>query len=244
MAIRYRFELADQAQPLEYIIATGQGETGTTRAAEPARWTRLAYHQCSNCPLDKDQDARCPAAVDIQQVVEDFSALPATQRVTVTVESPARQYHKITGLEEGLRSLMGLLMANCACPILNKLKPMAYTHLPFASQEEFIIRSVGTYLLRQYFHHQADHQADWTLHGLVELNNELQLVNQAMWQRVNAGCEGESNLKALLSFFAMASSVSYSLEAQLQKVRHAFMAESDISPYEGVRPSNQESSLP
>ncbi|MCH8552374.1 MAG: hypothetical protein LAT62_10585 [Natronospirillum sp.] len=236
MAFHYQFDIPGHADRLEYVIATDRGERGTTRAAKPAKWTRLSYHQCSNCPLDKDTHEHCPAAVDIQKVVEDFSQLPATQKVGVTVDSPARQYYKHTGLEEGLRSLMGLLMANCSCPILNKLKPMAYTHLPFASQEEFIIRSVGTYLLRQYFHHQADRGADWTLTGLVELNNELQLVNQAMWQRVNAGCEGESNLKALLSFFAMASSVSYSLEAQLQKVRHAFMAESDITPYE-VLPS-------
>ena len=232
MAIEYRFEFKDQAQaPLEYLIATDIGASGTTRANEPADWTRLKNNQCSNCPLNATEVERCPAAVDIQKVVEDFSALPAMQKVQVTVTTPARQYYKETGLEEGLRSLMGLLMANCECPILNKLKPMAYTHLPFASQEEFIIRSVGTYLLRQYFHYHDRKDADWDLKGLVELNNELQLVNQAMWQRVYSGSEGDSNLKALLSFFAMASSVSYSLEAQLQKLRPAFLAESDLSPF-------------
>lgn len=233
MAIEYRFDFRDEAQkPLEYLIATDAGKSGTTRALEPAEWTRLKHNQCSNCPLKTSQVDRCPAAVDIQKVVEDFSALPAMQKVRVTVTTPARQYFKESSLEEGLRSLMGLLMANCDCPILSKLKPMAYTHLPFASQEEFIIRSVGTYLLRQYFHHHDRQQPDWDLKGLVELNNELQLVNQAMWQRVYSGCEGDSNLKALLSFFAMASSVSFSLEAQLQKLRPAFLAESDLSPFD------------
>lgn len=233
MAIEYRFEFNDDAhEPLEYLIATDVGASGTTRAKTPAKWTLLKNNQCSNCPLDPSEHEHCPAAVDIQKVVEDFSALPAMQKTQVTVTTPARQYYKTTGLEEGLRSLMGLLMANCDCPILDKLKPMAYTHLPFASQEEFIIRSVGTYLLRQYFHYHDNENPDWDLKGLVELNKELQLVNQAMWQRVYSGCEGDSNLKALLSFFAMASSVSFSLEAQLQKLRPAFLAESDIAPYE------------
>ncbi len=235
MTIQYRFEF-DQGEhaPLDYLITTDVGGSGSTRAATSATWTRLEYNQCSNCPLDKAQYSRCPAAVDIQKVVEDFSALPALNKARVTVTTPVREYAKHTDLEEGLRSLMGLLMANCECPTLSKLKPMAYTDLPFASQEEFIIRSVGTYLLRQYFHYHDREHADWDLTGLVGLNNELQLVNQAMWQRVYAGCEGDSNLKALLSFFAMASSVSYSLETQLQKVRPAFLADSDIAPYEAL----------
>jgi hypothetical protein len=116
-------------------------------------------------------------------------------------------------------------MANSDCPILSNLKPMAFTHLPFASQDEFIIRSAGTYLLRQYFNLKDHKDADWELEGLVSLNRELQLVNQAVWQRVHSACEGDSNLKALLSFFTLSSSVSYSLETQLNKIKSSFLNE-------------------
>ena len=143
----------------------------------------------------------------------------------MTVIAPDREYHKITGLEEGLRSLMGLIMANSDCPILSNLKPMAFTHLPFSNQEEFIVRSAGTYLLRQYFNMKDHKESDWDLDGLVALNRELQLVNQAVWQRVHSACEGDSNLKALLSFFTLSSSVSYSLETQLTKIKRKFLNE-------------------
>jgi len=36
---------------------------------------------------------------------------------------------------------------------------------------------------------------------------------------VHDACENDSNLKALLSFFNLSSSVSYSLESQLQRIR-------------------------
>ncbi|MNJ53595.1 hypothetical protein D3C77_489920 [compost metagenome] len=53
---------------------------------------------------------------------------------------------------------------------------------------------------------------------------QLQLVNQAFWQRIVDTCEGDCNLKAFLSFFSMASSLTYSLETQLQKIRPLVMS--------------------
>lgn len=227
MSIRYEFNFLEDGSQLTVETQSAR-ERGAAPKVEPAEWTRLEYCQCSNCPLNKAEHERCPAALDMQPIVEDFRALPGVKKVDVRVVSDEREYRKVTGLEEGLRSLMGLVMANSACPILSNLKPMAFTHLPFASQDEFIVRSVGTYLLRQYYKRHAGEEADWNLDGLISLNRELQLVNQAMWQRVHSACEGDSNLKALLSFFTLSSSVSYSLEAQLLKVRPAFMSETGL----------------
>lgn len=228
MGIRYEFIFPEDGSQLtvETEAASRRDSTTETVTAQ-ADWTRLEYCQCTNCPLDKKEHDRCPAALDIQPVVEDFRALPAFRKVEVRVISKEREYRKFTGIEEGLRSLMGLIMANSACPILSNLKPMATTHLPFSSQDEFIIRSVGTYLVRQFYKTQDGEEPDWQLEGLVNLNRELQLVNQALWQRVHSACEGDSNLKALLSFFSMAASVSYSLEAQLRKLKPAFMSITD-----------------
>ena len=229
MTIRYEFNFLEDGTRLTVETQSSHDRQGQTTVpeAEAADWTRLEYCQCTNCPLERTPGARCPAALDMQPIVEDFRALPGVKKVDVTVTSKEREYRKVTGLEEGLRSLMGLVMANSACPILSNLKPMAFTHLPFATQEEFIVRSVGTYLLRQYYRSQTGEETDWDLDGLIALNRELQLVNQAMWQRVHSACEGDSNLKALLSFFTLSSSVSYSLESQLLKVKPAFMSETE-----------------
>jgi hypothetical protein len=114
---------------------------------------------------------------------------------------------------------MGLILATSQCPILGQLKPMAMHHMPFSSNNEFILRTVSGYLLKQYFEYTEGNSPDWDLNGLVKYNQELQLVNQALWQRIHSACDNDSNLKALLSFFTMSSSVSFSLKTQLQKLK-------------------------
>ena len=62
-------------------------------------------------------------------------------------------------------------------------------------------------------------EPDWQLKGLVKLNEELQLVNHAFWQRLISAFQNDSNSKALLGFFNLSSSLSLTLEAQLAKLR-------------------------
>lgn len=181
-------------------------------------WTKLEHCQCSNCPLKAKDSPHCPAAVEMLPVVNAFQAEDAYQKVNVVVTDDRRTYSKSTTLEEALRSLLGLKMATSGCPVLSELKSMAVHHLPFASNDEFIMRSVSHYLLQQYLAKRNHQEPDWDLKGLVERNQRLQLVNQALWQRIHSVCKGDSNLKALLNFFSMASSVSFSLESQLRKL--------------------------
>ncbi|MDH4561061.1 hypothetical protein [Pseudomonas sp. BN411] len=222
MAIEYRINL-DDLHEFSYRIELERAYDAERASAAP-KWTRLEHQQCSNCPLSKDAYSHCPAAVDLHRVIEDFQGLPAFKKVQVSVRTPDREYAKVVGLEEGLRALLGVIMATSACPVLGKLKPMAQQHLPFATNQEFILRAVSLYLARQYFNFREGRHADWELKGLVRLFQQLQLVNQAFWQRIHDTCEGDSNLKAFLTFFSMASSMTYSLETQLQKIRPLVMS--------------------
>lgn len=217
MAIEYQIKL-DEQHVLNYRVEPQREYDAKLLASAPA-WTQLPYNQCTNCPLSRDEHSHCPAAVDLHPVVEDFRSLPAFKKVQVWVKSPEREYTKLAGLEEGLRSLVGLIMATSACPITGQLKPMAQHHLPFASANEFALRAVSTYLLRQYFNQREGHSADWELKGLVNEFKALQLVNQAFWQRIHDTCEGDSALKAFLTFFSMSTSMTHSLETQLQRIR-------------------------
>ncbi|SER09857.1 hypothetical protein SAMN04244573_02871 [Azotobacter beijerinckii] len=222
MAIEYHITL-DEQHAFSYRIELERGYDRTHAEAAPG-WTRLEYQQCSNCPLSPAQYSHCPAALDLQGVIEDFLGLPAFQKAQVRVCTPEREYRKQVSLEEGVRSLLGVIMATSACPRLARLRPMAQQHLPFASQQEFALRAVSLYLARQYFNCRERRHADWELKGLVRLFQQLQLVNQAFWQRIHATCGGDSNLKAFLTFFSMASSMSYSLEIQLAKIRPLVMS--------------------
>lgn len=226
MSIEYRITLDDE-HAFAYRIEPDR-QYDPQQAAETPKWTRLEYNQCSNCPLAREQFRHCPAAVDLHRVIEDFRGLPAVKKAEVQVRTPEREYAKQVSLEEGLRSLLGVIMATSACPLLSRLKPMAQQHLPFASNQEFITRAVSLYLMRQYFNYREGRHADWELKGLVRHYQQLQLVNQAFWQRIHETCVGDSNLKAFLSFFSMSSSMSYSLEAQLQKVRPLLMSGGEL----------------
>ena len=226
MAIEYRITLDDEHE-FSYRIELDR-QYDQERAAIAPKWTRLDYQQCSNCPLKKEQFSHCPAAVDLYRVIEDFHGLPAITKAQVWVRTPEREYSKLVGLEEGLRALLGVIMATSTCPVLGRLKPMAQHHLPFASNQEFILRTVSLYLARQYFNYREGRHADWELKGLVRLFQQLQLVNQAFWQRIHDTCEGDSNLKAFLTFFSMSSSMTYSLETQLQKIRPLLMSPGDL----------------
>ncbi|KRW62006.1 DUF6901 family protein [Pseudomonas sp. TTU2014-080ASC] len=225
MSIEYSIILDDDHQ-FSYKIELDRIYCAQDAQHAP-EWARLEHEKCSNCPLSRDQYSHCPAAVDLHRVIEDFQGLPAFQKASVSVRTPDREYAKYLGLEEGLRALLGVIMATSACPVLNKLKPMALHHLPFANSKEFTLRVVSLYLTQQYFNQREGRIADWDLKGLVRTFQQLQLVNQAFWQRIQATCEGDSNLKAFLSFFSMSSSITYSLETQLQKIRPLVMGGND-----------------
>ncbi|MBA1275159.1 DUF6901 family protein [Stutzerimonas azotifigens] len=222
MAIDYRITLDDQHE-FHYRIQLERGYDERATAEAP-RWTRLEHQQCSNCPLSRDQFSHCPAALDLQRVIEDFRGLAAVHKAQVWIRTREREYSKLVGLDEGLRSLLGLIMATSACPVLARLKPMAQQHLPFASNQEFVLRSISLYLARQYFNMREGRHVDWELRGLVRLFQQLQLVNQAFWQRIHETCSADANLKAFLAFFSMATSLTYSLETQLQKIRPLVMS--------------------
>ena len=222
MAVEYRITLDDE-HAFNYKIELERDRLTTAQQTELHAWTRLEHQQCSNCPLGKERYSHCPAAADLQAVVEDFRGLPAFKKALVHVRTNEREYSKMVNLEEGLRSLLGVIMATSACPILAQLKPMANNHLPFASSSEFTLRTISMYLMRELFNERDGKEPDWALTGLTEDFKALQLVNQALWHRIHDACAGDTNLKAFLSFFSMASSMTYSLETQLQKIRPMVM---------------------
>ncbi len=163
MAIEYRITLDDE-HDFSYRIELDR-DYDQEAAAQAPKWTRLDHQRCSNCPLSKDDFSHCPAAVDLHRVIEDFQGLPAVQKALVWVRTPEREYTKQVGLDEGLRALLGVIMATSACPVLGRLKPMAKQHLPFASNHEFVLRAVSLYLARQYFNLREGRHADWELRG-------------------------------------------------------------------------------
>lgn len=224
----YYYFTFDDGQELRFDVNLDRTFDPGRIPTDAPEWTRLGNNQCSNCPLSKAEHSHCPAALDLDKVARDFQKLPANTKAHVRVVTPEREYVKRVGLEEGVRALMGLIMATSACPVFGALKANARMHLPFATPQEFITRSASMYLMRQYFIAREGGTPDWELKGLVKTNEQLQLVNHAFWQRTVSAFQNDANSKALLSFFTLSSSVSSSLDAQLAKIRPIFLAQEPV----------------
>jgi hypothetical protein len=118
MIIEYFFDF-DDAKQLYFKVDLDRQFDFKQDLSQAPDWTKLDNNQCSNCPLKKSEFSHCPAALDLDKVMGGFQKIAAITKVKVTVITPEREYAKRVTLEEGVRALMGLIMATSACPVFN-----------------------------------------------------------------------------------------------------------------------------
>jgi hypothetical protein len=226
----------------EFVIDGGPGHEfqvdldrvpGSAGGIARPPWTLLTFNQCPNCPLSATEHSHCPVALDLGEIVTRFRSLLSFQEATVTVHTPERSYSKRCDVQTGLRSLLGLVMATSGCPILGRFRSMAYYHLPFANVEETLFRTVGSYLLKQYFVRKAGGVADLELRGLARFYDEVGEVSQAFKRRIDAASEKDANMNAIGTLILLGMVVSSSLDEQLKELQSQF---SEGSRAEGRMP--------
>lgn len=219
--IKYRFNLA-RSEPVEFEVDLDSRQYHSSRTRPPAEWTKLSHAQCRNCPLEQADNQYCPAALDIERAAERFTKVVSYEEVEVEVQTPNRTYTKKCDAQSGLQSLIGLLMASSACPITARLRGLAAFHLPFASPDETLFRSVGAHLIKQYFRKRRGLNVDLDLHDLDELYSELEIVNESFMKRIQAASERDCNLNAVYALMALGLSVRFSLEDRLSELEAQF----------------------
>lgn len=185
-------------------------------------WTSLDFNQCPNCPLKKETHPHCPAALEVAGTIETFQARLSHERVVVTVKTAQRLYQKEVDVQTGLRSLIGLMMAKSACPYTSQLKGLAHFHLPFASNDETLFRTVSAYLLKQFFKHKSGQPADLDLKDLSKLYEDLMTVNENFLTRIRKASQKDANLNALVDLHSISTIVNMSLEEQLESLKVFF----------------------
>ncbi len=185
-------------------------------AASPP-WTSLGFQQCPNCPLDVLDTPQCPVARNLVPVIETFRDCASSDEVDVTVCTEARDFQKRCSLQVGLSSLVGLIMATSGCPILDRLRPMVYTHLPFSNGKETTLRAIATYLLSQCIRERQGRTTDWALDRLMQTYDEVRVVNKAFAQRVRSMCGKDANVNAVVILDTFAGLASFALAKQWWK---------------------------
>jgi len=203
--ITYRFLFFDGRTVEQDVIL--DGDTGR-QVSGPVRshrvWAQLEYKKCKLCPLKKEEHPECPVAKNLAVVGDTFKSKKSFERVVVYVETPERTYRKEVQLQEGLSSLIGLIMATSDCPMMEFLRPMARFHLPFSSLKETAIRSVSFYLLKQYFIAKNGGKPDYDLADLQKRYTAIEGVNLAMADRIRSmsDADAEANSIVILDTFA------------------------------------------
>ena len=89
-------------------------------------------------------------------------------------------------------------MVTSGCPTMKILRPMVRQHLPFATLEETVFRSVSSYLLAQYFQNKKGEIPDWKLQGLLQSYSEIQILNSGMAHRIRSISEKDAGTNAVV----------------------------------------------
>ncbi len=184
-------------------------------------WAQLEYCQCKNCSLTSEDYLYCPLAVNLVPIIYWCQDFASYDEVDVTVVSKERTVQSATTLQRGISSLLGLLMGSSACPKMTFLRPLARFHLPLASREETIFRTVSTAFLNNYFN--ADNSdAEAVLTQLKQDYEDLQQLNHDMAERIRSATSKDAAVNAIVLLDALSKSVSLSIDDSLQQIRHLF----------------------
>ena len=228
ITFRYKFTLSD-GNIKEFDVELDSETlslTGKKKRSYP-EWTRLPYHKCPNCPLSDAQNPQCPIAANLVDLVEFFKNSISHDEVDIEVTTEARRYVKRTSLQSGISSLIGIHMVTSGCPVMDKLRPMVRTHLPFATGEETMYRVLSMYLLAQYFLYKEGQRPDWDLKNLAEIYEEIHTVNKSFCQRLSGIHIKDASLNAVAQLDNFADITSFSLEInrldQIKRLFHAYL---------------------
>jgi hypothetical protein len=188
-----------------------------SRTGELPTWTRLAADKCPHCPLPDDDKARCPAAADLVPLIERFSALTSVDRIDVRVVTDQYEARKRTDSQTALSALMGLILATSACPILGRMRPLAHTHMPFATPTEMVYRIASMHLFGGFLRGEPA-----GLSGLEDFFKDIDTLNRAFARRLKRAAEGDAGINALIMLHSRAMLASLSLEPEMARIRAWF----------------------
>ncbi len=206
----------------------------TRKPSDLPDWTQLTFHQCSHCPLDSKTHPRCPIAVNILAIAREFATNISYEEVHVSIQTQPRSYARDISLQDALRSIFGIYMATSGCPVMDKLRPLVLTHLPFATIAETAYRSLSMYALAQCLIHKRGGKADLEFKGLGEIYKAVEIVNRDFHRRLKSAGFSDASLNAIGNLNCYAQFTQMTLEPErLKQMENLFQAY-----YEGLKVVN------
>lgn len=221
--IVYTFHLADgrvERIALAFDADTFLLRTEGTEAAED--WTALGFNTCADCPLPADRHPLCPFANALAGFVHRFDAFYSYERAVVEVATAQRTVVAERPLQDAMASLIGLIGATSGCPRLAFFRPMARFHLPFASEQETLVRAFSLHLLAEYLAKGGAGAETVSLDDLEENYRAVAAVNQGMARRVRAAFPKDAVVNAIIILDTFAQAVPFVVHQALEELRPLF----------------------
>lgn len=218
----YRFAFDDGNRKNFTVQIDGNSLLLIPQSIRPTTWSKLSCNQCTCCPLSSSTTTDCPIALNLSELVSAFTDVVSYKACHVTCVTAERIVSKQTNVQDGLSSIMGLIMATSGCPVLDILKPMARFHLPFATIEEAIFRSISVYLLRQYFIDLQKKESDFQLEKVKTRYREIELVNNGMVKRIKSASKLDADNNAIIILNCLSQLLQLELEDNLQSLQPIF----------------------
>lgn len=223
IAFSYRFDFPDNSKKRFLIKLDEETLSYNSSNNTPPEWALLGVARCKCCKLELSEHDYCPISKNIADLVFAFKETPSHKSCLVSCISAARTCSKETTVQEGLASIMGIIMATSDCPSMAILKPMACFHLPFATVEESMYRSASAYLLRQYFSHKKGENCDFFMHRIEEHYQEVQTVNEGILKRINMTSKMDADKNAIVTLNALAQILVMEVEEDLDSFKRLFV---------------------
>lgn len=219
IVIEYRYLLPSQERESVRISLDPLSLTPLDPLPDPLPdWTLLTFEQCENCPLSPKQMPVCPLAARLAPLIPMCNKLISYDLLEVEVVTRERSVGARVNAEQGLSSLMGLVSAVSGCPHTAFFRPMARFHLPFATPEETLFRSTGSYLLVEYLRQRQGATPNYDMAGLQAIYDRVTEVNRSIAQRLRAAARTDSALNAIVQLDYYAQGLSFSLEGSLDNL--------------------------
>jgi hypothetical protein len=99
---------------------------------------------------------------------------------------------------------------------------MVQFHMPFASMDETIYRTVSMYLTAQFLLMRRGEKPDWELKNLVEIYNAVAPVNRGMTMRLRHASNEDANVNAVIILATHGTMIPNYIESSLAELEHMF----------------------
>lgn len=178
-------------------------------------WTRLDCHRCPHCPLEAATTPLCPLAARLAPLVERVGSLLSYDKVAAEVNDGVRTIRANVPAATAASSIMGLLSATSGCPHTAFLKPLAWFHQPFASEEETLFRVLSSHLLE----HLLNGQGAPDLELLKQRYRAIEQVNVHLARRLLESCDNDAAINAIVHLDIFAKVIPFAVDQALEQLR-------------------------